>query len=139
VAPISSSFPASPQNEIIRGKLLSKDGDLTLIVLALDPQAAQGDKLSGIVHAIRRTSASDLVGTGLTASLTGVPVMQLEIRHALERDRVIYNAAGFAAGCLIAILFFRRMSFMVVAAGPPLIAILLGLGTLGWLAFSTFS
>jgi predicted RND superfamily exporter protein len=75
----------------------------------------------------------------LTASLTGVPFMQLEIRHALERDRVIYNAAGFAAGCLIAILFFRRMSFMVVAAGPPLIAILLGLGTLGWLAFSTFS
>jgi hypothetical protein len=26
-------------NEILRGKLLSKDGDLTLIVLALDPDA----------------------------------------------------------------------------------------------------
>jgi uncharacterized protein len=122
-------------NEIIRGKLLSKDGDLTLIVLALEPRAALGDKLGGIVHAIRATAASDLAGTGLTTSLTGVPVMQLEIRNALERDRVIYNAAGFAAGCLIAILFFRRMSFMVVAAGPPLIAILLGLGTLGWLGF----
>jgi uncharacterized protein len=61
--------------------------------------------------------------------------MQLEIRNAVERDRVIYNAAGFAAGCLIAILFFRRVSFMIVAAGPPLIAILLGLGALGWLDF----
>jgi predicted RND superfamily exporter protein len=97
--------------------------------------AAHGDKLGGIVHDIRATSASDVAGTGLKASLTGVPVMQLEIRRALERDRVVYNATGFAAGCLIAMLFFRRMSFMVVAAAPPLIAILLGLGALGWLDF----
>ena len=27
------------------------------------------------------------------------------------------------------------MSFMIIAAGPPLIAILLALGTLGWLDF----
>ena len=61
--------------------------------------------------------------------------MQLEIRNAVERDRLLYNAIGFAAGCLIAILFFRRVSFMIVAAGPPLIAILLALGALGWLDF----
>ena len=39
----------------------------------------------------------DLQGSGLTAELTGVPVMQLEIRHALERDRILYNAVGFRA------------------------------------------
>lgn len=122
-------------NEIVRGKLLSTDGDLALVVLALDPHAAQGDRLAAIIHDIRTTSASDLAGTELKASLTGVPVMQLEIRHALERDRIVYNATGFAAGCLIAMLFFRRVSFMAVAAGPPLIAILLGLGALGWLGF----
>ena len=43
--------------------------------------------------------------------------MQLEIRNAVERDRLIYNAIGFVAGCLIAILFFRRVSFMIIAAG----------------------
>ena len=61
--------------------------------------------------------------------------MQLEIRNAVERDRLIYNAIGFAAGCLIAILFFRRVSFMIIAAAPPLIAILIALGSLGWLGF----
>ena len=61
--------------------------------------------------------------------------MQLDIRNAMERDRVIYNALGFIAGCLIAIVFFRRVSFMVIAAGPPLSAILLALGALGWLDF----
>jgi predicted RND superfamily exporter protein len=122
-------------NEIIRGKLLSNDGKLTLIVLALDPDAIQSSRLTRIVHDVRNAVDTDLAGTDLKTSLTGVPIMQLEIRNAVERDRVIYNAAGFAAGCLIAILFFRRVSFMVIAAGPPLIAILLGLGALGWLDF----
>ena len=62
--------------------------------------------------------------------------MQLEIRNAVERDTLLYNTIGFAAGCLIAILFFRRISFMIIAAAPPLIAILLSLGALGWLNFS---
>ncbi len=61
--------------------------------------------------------------------------MQLEIRHALKRDRILYNAIGFALGCMIAGLFFRRLSLMIVAAAPPLIAIVFALGALGWLGF----
>ena len=64
-----------------------------------------------------------------------MPVMQLAIRHALERDRILYNAVGFALGCGIAGLFFRRLSLMLVAAGPPLLAIVFALGALGWLGF----
>ena len=122
-------------NEILRGKLLSEDGQLALIVLALEPDVAGSGQMNGIVKEIRDTISSDLAGTGLTAQLSGVPIMQLEIRNAVERDRLIYNAFGFAAGCLIAIIFFRRFSFMIIAAGPPLIAILLALGALGWLDF----
>src|SRR5207342_276587 len=66
----------------------------------------------------------------------GVPVMQLEIRNAVERDGLIYNISGILAGCLIAIAFFRKISFMIVAAFPPLLAILLALGGLGWAGFS---
>jgi predicted RND superfamily exporter protein len=122
-------------NEIIRGKLVSEDGELALIVLALDPAAATGNGLSNVVTEIRKTVAENIAGTGLKGELSGVPVMQLDIRNAMERDRVVYNALGFVAGCLIAIAFFRRVSFMVIAAGPPLTAILLALGVLGWLDF----
>jgi uncharacterized protein len=122
-------------NEIIRGKLLSEDGTLALVVLALDPAIVQSATLNDTVTEIRKVVKDDLEGTGLKAELSGVPVMQLEIRNAVERDRIVYNAVGFIAGCLIAIAFFRRVSFMIVAAAPPLIAILLSLGTLGWLDF----
>jgi predicted RND superfamily exporter protein len=105
-------------------------------VLSLDPKIVGGTGLNTAVGEIRKTMQDDLEGTGLTAQLSGVPVMQLEIRNAVERDRLLYNTIGFVAGCLIAIAFFRRVSFMIVAAGPPLIAILLSLGALGWLNFS---
>ena len=121
-------------NEIIRGKLLSNDGKLALIVLALDPAATQNN-LSNVIGEVRHSLSENLAGTGLSGELSGVPVMQLETRNAIERDRLFYNALGFLAGCLIAALFFRRLAFMIIAAAPPLAAILLALGTLGWLDF----
>jgi hypothetical protein len=123
-------------NEIIRGKLLSEDGTLALIVLSLEPDVVASNKLGKTVGEIRKLMAEDLGGSGLKAELSGVPVMQLEIRNAVERDGLTYNILGILAGCLIAIIFFRKVSFMIAAAFPPLIAILLALGALGWAHFN---
>jgi uncharacterized protein len=123
-------------NEIIRGKLLSDDGTLALIVLSLEPDVVASNKLGATVGEIRKLIKQDLGDTGLNVELSGVPVMQLEIRNAVERDGLTYNILGILAGCVIAIIFFRKISFMVVAAFPPMIAILLALGGLGWANFN---
>jgi len=123
-------------NDIIRGKLLSDDGTLALIVLPLDPSVVASNQLGPTIGKIRDLIKEDLGSTGLNVQLSGVPVMQLEIRNAVERDGLTYNVLGILAGCVIAIVFFRKISFMVVAAFPPLIAILLALGGLGWAGFN---
>src|ERR1700757_2191655 len=123
-------------NEIIRGKLLSEDGTLALIVLSLEPNVVASSQLGKVIGDIRKLMAEDLGDTGLNAELSGVPVMQLEIRNAVERDGLTYNVLGILAGCIIAIIFFRKISFMVAAAFPPIIAILLALGGLGWANFN---
>ncbi|PIT03777.1 RND transporter [Bradyrhizobium nitroreducens] len=123
-------------NEIIRGKLLSEDGTLALIVLSLDPEVVASNKLTKTVADIRALMKEDLGETGLNVQLSGVPVMQLEIRNAVERDGLTYNILGILAGCVIAIIFFRKISFMIAAAFPPMIAILLALGALGWANFN---
>src|SRR3977135_1259021 len=122
-------------NEIIRGKLLSEDGTLALIVLSLEPEVVASNKLTKTIGDIRKLMAEDLKGSGLNAELSGVPVMQLEIRNAVKRDGLTYNVLGILAGCIIAIIFFRKISFMIIAAFPPIIAILLALGGLGWGGF----
>src|SRR5436190_9144553 len=123
-------------NEIIRGKLLSEDGTLALIVLSLEPEVVASNKLTKTIGDIRALTKEDLDDTGLNVQLSGVPVMQLEIRNAVERDGLTYNILGILAGCIIAIIFFRKVSFMIAAAFPPMIAILLALGCLGWANFN---
>ena len=67
--------------------------------------------------------------------LTGAPVMQLEIRNAVERDRLIYNGLGFVLGAAMAYLFFRRLSLTLIAVAGPTIAILWTLGMVSGLDF----
>src|SRR3978361_1084585 len=123
-------------NEIIRGKLLSEDGTLALMVMSLEPSIVASSSLTKVVADIRKIMADDLKGSGLNAQLSGVPVMQLEIRNAVKRDGLPYTILGILAGCIIAIVFFRKISFMIIAAFPPIIAILLALGGLGWAGFN---
>src|SRR6478735_4982741 len=69
-------------NEIIRGKLLSEDGTLALIVLSLEPSIVGNNGLKKTIGEIRKIMATDLADTGLSKELSGVPIMQLEIRNA---------------------------------------------------------
>jgi predicted RND superfamily exporter protein len=122
-------------NEIIKGKLLSDDGTLTLVLLALDREVVASNGLNSVVQQIDETAKEQLKDTGLSMKLSGAPVMQLEIRNAVERDRNLYNALGFLFGAIIAYAFFRRLSLMAIAALPPVVAIIWSLGLFGWLGF----
>ncbi len=122
-------------NDIVKGKFLSPDGQLALIVIALDRKEVDRLGASPIIEGIRDTAVAGLRGTGLSVKLTGAPVMQMEIRNAVKHDQLLYNGLGLLFGAGIAMVFFRRFSLMMVAAVPPLLATLWSLGLLGWLGF----
>ena len=48
---------------------------------------------------------------------------------------MVYNGAGFLLGAIVAYVFYRRFSLMMLAVVPPLLAVVWSLGTLGWLGF----
>ncbi len=123
------------KNEIVQGKFLSDDGTLALMVISLDRKAVEEQGASAIIGGIKDTAETALAGTGLAVKLTGAPVMQLEIRNAVERDRLVYNGLGFVVGAFIAYLFFRRLSLMLIAVLGPTTAILWTLGVVGGLDF----
>ena len=52
-------------NEILRGKLLSEDGKLTLMVLSLDPKVVRSNELGRVVGEVRSAMHDDLAGTAL--------------------------------------------------------------------------
>jgi hypothetical protein len=122
-------------NDIVKGKFLSDDGELALAVIALDREAVATKGLKVVIGGVNTAVQEALKGSGLSARLTGAPVMQLEIRNAVERDQFVYNGLGLLFGAGIAMVFFRRLSLMLLAALPPVIAVLWSLGLLGWIGF----
>lgn len=122
-------------NDIVKGKFLSNDGQLALMVLALDRKVVEEKSAKAVIGEIEQTAKDDLSPVGLSVKLAGAPVMQLEIRNAVERDQIVYNGLGLLFGAAIAAIFFRRISLMLVAALPPVIAVAWSLGLLGWLGF----
>jgi predicted RND superfamily exporter protein len=123
------------KNEIVQGKFLSDDGTLALMVISLDRKTVEEQGPRAIIGGIKETAEKALAGTGLAVKLTGAPVMQLEIRNAVERDRLVYNGLGFIVGAFVAYLFFRRLSLMLIAVLGPTTAILWTLGVIGGLDF----
>ncbi len=126
---------ALKDNDIVKGKFLSNDGELALIVLSLDRAVVSELSAKTVIHGIQQVAEQELRPAGLSVKLAGAPVMQLEIRNAVERDQLVYNGLGLLFGATIAAIFFRRLSLMMVAALPPVIAVLWSLGLLGWLDF----
>lgn len=126
---------ALKSNDIVKGKFLSEDGELALIVLSLDRKLVAELSAKTVIGGIQETAEKELKPAGLSVKLAGAPVMQLEIRNAVERDQIVYNGLGLLFGAAIAAIFFRRVSLMLVAALPPVIAVVWSLGLLGWLDF----
>ena len=122
-------------NEIVAGKFLSPDGELALAVIALDRKAVEEQSAKVIIGGIADQLKKELAPLGLKSHLTGAPVMQLEIRNAVERDQILYNGLGLLFGATIAAIFFKRISLMLLAALPPVLAVLWSLGLLGWIGF----
>ncbi len=122
-------------NDIVKGKFLSDDGELALMVLALDRDVVEQQTAKVVIANIKAAAEKELNAAGLSVKLTGAPVMQLEIRNAVERDRLVYNGLGFLAGFVMAYLFFRRLSLTLIAVAGPSIAILWTLGVIGGLDF----
>jgi uncharacterized protein len=123
------------ENEVVKGKFLSDDGTLALGVIALEREAVAQLGLKKVIEGIRKTAEETLKPAGLRVQLTGAPVMQLEIRNAVERDRLLYNGLGFLLGAGMAYLFFRRWSLTLIAVAGPTIAILWTLGIVSGLDF----
>src|SRR5262245_3560912 len=61
-------------NDIVKGKFLSDDGQLTLIVISLDRAVVAEKSAKTVIGGIKETVKAALKDSGLTIKLTGAPV-----------------------------------------------------------------
>ncbi|MDH3581025.1 MAG: MMPL family transporter [Hyphomicrobiales bacterium] len=108
---------------LVSGRLLSRDGDLTLIVLSLAGQQHDVDKLRAMIGEVKKTANTFLKGTDLRFTLTGSAVMRVEIIGALIRDQKRFRVIGLAVSAILCWLFFRSFAYVTIALAPAGLAI----------------
>ncbi len=121
---------------LLDGKLLTNPDDqapLTVLIVSLDKSAVAGEGLNAAVDEIKTLANESLGGSGLRVTMAGVPVMQADLRSAIESDRLLFNSGGILLGMLIAILFFQRATLILIATLCPIVASVVTLGVIGHL------
>ncbi|MHA1537099.1 MAG: efflux RND transporter permease subunit [Alphaproteobacteria bacterium] len=111
------------RHPVIAGKLLSGDASLALFVITLDGRKRSLEALRSIVAGIDKLAGKSLGPAGIEHSLTGVPVMRIEIIGALIRDQMVLVVAGFSIALFVGWLFLRRLRYIAIVAAPPLAAV----------------
>lgn len=119
---------------LVANKLLSPDGELCLIVVALEGSAQRIADIKSAIVEIERTSREVLDGSNVKFNLTGLAVMRVEIVGALIRDQRTFALAGLAIGLALTWFFFRSLSYVLIAGLPAIVAstwLLGGMGLMG--------
>ena len=119
---------------LIGNRLLTRpneDGALALVIVSLKPKIIDSNKLSGTIQEIDKLAGEILGEAGLSARLTGAPVMQKEIEDTIKVDRFKFNGIGFSIGTFISWLFFRNWRLVFITSLCPLFTVLWVLGFLG--------
>jgi len=138
--PTGEAFEALKQkvtaHPLLDGKLLATpegQAPLTVLIVSLNKADVGGDGLNAAVAEIDRIANEALNATGLRINMAGVPVMQADLRSAIESDRLIFNTGGVLMGMLIAIAIFQRATLIIIATACPVIASVFTLGIVGHL------
>jgi predicted RND superfamily exporter protein len=127
---IISALQAHP---FVGGALLWREGKTALFVVELDQQPAELSQFRDLISKIRRTTGKALNGTGLRATLTGSPVMRLEIIQELFRNQFLFMAIALVFGIGICWLVLRSLRLVLLAVVPTVAAMLMVFGMMALL------
>ncbi len=109
---------------LISGKLVSDDGKMALVVIALTDKKRGVKELTKVMTIINQTAGDIFKDTGLRFAPTGLAAMKVEIIGALIRDQSRFALAGLVLGLGLCWFFFRRWAYVAMAGVPAIVAVL---------------
>ena len=117
---------------MIRGQLLSVDGQTTLLAARIAGDSPTIGELKPTVLALRGvidriTKSNDFA----RVRLTGVPPIRYEIFSSIRRDSVRFMLIGTVLAFIMATILFRRFWAVIAVATPPVLAAMWTVSLLG--------
>lgn len=119
------------KHPLIAGRLVSKDGRTMLLSARLAGEALSSAEIRPAVENIQSVLDRCIDGSGIHASMTGLPQLRIDIYHCVRREEIRFTLMGAIAAIAIAGYLFRRPVAVVIVSAPPLIGTLWTMGALG--------
>ncbi len=111
---------------------VAPDGHQTsLIIVTLKEEAIKEGTLYGVLENLKKQVGELTEPANLTFQLSGVPVIQQEIRNSINHDAVVFNIGGFLLGTMISFFFIRRFALVIMVSIASIFANIWVLGILG--------
>ena len=118
---------------MIPGYLLSPDAGATVVMVGLDATLASSGRGQSVLDEIREQAETCSNETGLTISLTGMPVIKQDMLAFMRRENLRMFTFPVALALVISLCLFRRGGAVLLVNLPPLLGVVWTLGLAGWL------
>lgn len=116
---------------LIGGQMLSEDGRATLILLRLDWLFIESDRaISERVREAAERAAASRPGNDFTFEVGGKIPTYVEIQRSREENEKRYQFIGYGMAFLMALLLFRELRIVAIAAAVPAVGVYWTLGLL---------
>ncbi len=120
-AAFEAARAAAAAHPLVHDQLLSADGRTTLLVVVLREGLVSVGEIRPIVRAIDARLEAVSAQSGVTAGLTGVPPIRVEIFDVVESDNVKFVVLAALVSFFVAWAVFRHLGTFLAAAAPAVL------------------
>jgi predicted RND superfamily exporter protein len=113
------------------GKLLSADRRFALLSVRMDRKVTGLDSQERLIANLRKAAETSLKGSPVQFTVTGVPLLRIEIVRRLVADSLNLNMLGAAIVILAGLILFRSVRLTAIAVAPSMLAAACVLGGMG--------
>ena len=124
---------AAHNHPLLTNRLLSADRTTSLVIVRLAGNNHSENRIRQFVSALQVASDEATAGTPVTAALTGLPVLRLEMISALMRDQLKFNITAMSAGGIVCFLVFQSIRSTYIVMVSSMTGVLWTLGLMGWM------
>lgn len=130
---LEASLLAIGGHPMVRNKLLSEDGRLTIAVAILEEGYVGLDQISEIIERIHTITDQVGDGAGLEVFVTGNAAIRVALKSQSTRDQILLNSIGGLLAFSITLLLFRSFKLSLIITAGPLIGVIWTLGCMGFM------
>ncbi|MCG8015188.1 MAG: MMPL family transporter [Candidatus Thiodiazotropha sp. 'RUGA'] len=130
---LEASLLAIGGHPMVRNKLLSEDGRLTIAIGILEEDYVGLDQISQVIERIHTITDQVGDGAGLQVFVTGNAAIRVALKSQSTRDQILLNSIGGLLAFSITLFLFRSFKLSLIITAGPLIGVIWTLGCMGFM------